>query len=80
MRSPETKMSPAPAATGRGTKAQHNMHISERSGTPERTAAVDARRALKQARRALGAALAQGEPHPELVAAAELVAEAVRPQ
>lgn len=76
MRSPETKMSPAPAATGRGTKAQHNKRISESSGSPERTAAVDARRVLKQARRALGAALAQGHPPPDLVAAAELVTEA----
>ncbi|GAB3995300.1 hypothetical protein GCM10029992_12190 [Glycomyces albus] len=80
MRTPETKMSPATAATARGTKAQLNECISIGSGTSERTPGPEARRALKQARRALGAALAQGEPHPDLVAAAGLVIEAGRSQ
>lgn len=44
------------------------------------TIANDNRRTLKQARRALSAALAQGEPHPDLIAAASLVIEAGRPQ
>jgi len=41
---------------------------------------TDDRRALKLARRTLGAALAQGDVHPDLAAAAVLVIEAGRPQ
>ncbi|THV43456.1 hypothetical protein [Glycomyces buryatensis] len=37
---------------------------------------ADSRRILKVARRALGAALAQADPHPDLIAAAGLVIEA----
>jgi hypothetical protein len=79
MLSPATRMSPATAATARGTKAQLIESISNGSGIPERST-TEARRALKQARRMLGAALAQGELHPDLVAAAGLVVEAGRPE
>lgn len=53
-----------------------NTETAKNKGAEPNTSITAHRRALKQARRALGAALAQGEPHPDLVAAAELVTEA----
>ena len=53
-----------------------NTETAKNKGGKPSPSITAARRTLKQARRALGAALAQGEPHPDLVAAAELVTEA----
>lgn len=55
--------------------ATNTETANEKGDEPNASITAD-RRTLKQARRALGAALAQGQPHPDLVAAAGLVIEA----
>jgi hypothetical protein len=50
------------------------------SETTASIARQDVRRTVKQARRILGAALAQGDIQPDLIAAAGLVIEAGRPE
>lgn len=55
--------------------AENTGAAENKGGEPTNSITAD-RRTLKQARRALGAALAQGQPHPDLVAAAGLVIEA----